>query len=147
VELTIPHSKKLIVTKVEQYCSTGQSTRRDVAPTEEEYMIYSHTGIQTIYNILYTVTQEYKQYIVYFYCLYLFVFLYIVYVLYSCLNVCCTMCIVCILLRHPDEGRRSERNMSVNSNAHMMYICLFVTHVQDILRARIWNICSLSRCC
>jgi hypothetical protein len=36
VELTTPHSKKLIVTKVEQYCSTGQNPQRAVAPTEEE---------------------------------------------------------------------------------------------------------------
>ena len=36
VELTTPHSKKLIVTKVEQYCSTGQSPQLAVAPTEEE---------------------------------------------------------------------------------------------------------------
>jgi len=36
VGLTIPHRKKLIVTKVEQYCSTGRSTQRAVAPTEEE---------------------------------------------------------------------------------------------------------------
>jgi hypothetical protein len=33
---TTPHSKKLIVTKVEQYCSTRQSPQRAVAPTEEE---------------------------------------------------------------------------------------------------------------
>jgi hypothetical protein len=37
--LTTPHSKKLIVTKVEprnRYCSTGQSPQQAVAPTEEE---------------------------------------------------------------------------------------------------------------
>jgi hypothetical protein len=36
--LTTPHSKKLIVTKVEQkrYCLTGQSPQQAVAPTEEE---------------------------------------------------------------------------------------------------------------
>jgi hypothetical protein len=36
VGLIKPNSKKLIVTKVEQYCSTGQSPQRAVAPTEEE---------------------------------------------------------------------------------------------------------------
>jgi len=36
VGLTTPHSKKLTVTNVEQYCSTGQSPQRAVAPTEEE---------------------------------------------------------------------------------------------------------------
>jgi hypothetical protein len=36
VGLTTPCSKKLIVTRVEQYCSTGQSPQRAVAPTEEE---------------------------------------------------------------------------------------------------------------
>jgi hypothetical protein len=39
VGLTTPHSKKLVVTKVEQrnrYCSTGQSPQQAVAPTEEE---------------------------------------------------------------------------------------------------------------
>ena len=36
VGLTTPHSKKLIVTKFEQYCSTGQSPQRAVAQTEEE---------------------------------------------------------------------------------------------------------------
>jgi len=36
VELTTPHSKNLIVTKVEQYCPTGQNPQRAVAPMEEE---------------------------------------------------------------------------------------------------------------
>jgi hypothetical protein len=35
VKLITPHSRKF-VTKVEQYCSTGQSPQRAVAPTEEE---------------------------------------------------------------------------------------------------------------
>ena len=56
------------------------------------------------------------------------------------MTVYCTLYIVCILLRHPDEGRRSEPNTSMNSNTHMMYICWFFAHVQDIFSSRIWNI-------
>ena len=36
VKLTTPHNKKIIVTKVEQYCPTGQSPQLSVAPMEEE---------------------------------------------------------------------------------------------------------------
>ena len=36
VGLTTPHSKEVVVTKVEQYCSTGQSPQQAVAPTQEE---------------------------------------------------------------------------------------------------------------
>jgi hypothetical protein len=36
VELTTPHSKKLTVTKVEQYWSTGQNPQWAVVPKEEE---------------------------------------------------------------------------------------------------------------
>jgi hypothetical protein len=39
VGLKTPHSKKFIVTKVEQYCSIGQSPQWAVAPTEEDFSI------------------------------------------------------------------------------------------------------------
>ena len=58
-------------------------------------------------------------------------------------------CIVCILVWHPDDGDRSNRNVSVNSDIwknkmYLFYWYAFVGFLHNIfIKARTWNISNL----
>ena len=50
--------------------------------------------------------------------------------------------IINIVVKHPDDGRNSDRNTQVNINIRQIifYECAFVgLHVQILFNARIWN--------